>query len=168
MNILFIAPIPPPTTGHSLACELLEHALQKNTINLIKPTFRQGVGSALRIAKVQCSMSFFEVQACGLPVLFEKNEINDMRVAGNNAFTFEPGSIDSFRAKLVWLASQPSGTFQAYSSQAREYVLRHFDFVPIARQYSAVLFEAREKWNQRRIGTTHNPRTLLAAWRFQP
>lgn len=108
----------------------------------------------------QCSMSFFEVQACGLPVLFEKNEINDMRVAGNNAFTFEPGSIDSFRAKLVWLASQPSDTFQAYSSQAREYVLRHFDFVPIARQYSAVLFEAREKWSQRRIGTTHNPRKL--------
>lgn len=108
----------------------------------------------------QCSMSFFEAQACGLPVLFEENEINDMRVSGDNAFTFEPGSIDSFRAKLVWLASQPPDTFQTYSIQAREYVLRHFDFVPIARQYSAVLMEAAQKWNQRRAGTTHAPRTL--------
>jgi glycosyltransferase involved in cell wall biosynthesis len=107
----------------------------------------------------QCSMSFFEVQACGLPVLFEENEINEMRVADDNAFTFKPGSIDSFRGKLVWLASQPSDTFQAYSFRAREYVLRHFDFVPIARQYSAVLVDARVKWNQRRVGTTHNPRT---------
>lgn len=98
----------------------------------------------------QCSMSFFEAQACGLPVLFEANEINDMRVAGDNAFTFEPGSIDSFRAKLAWMASQPSETFQTYSTLAREYVLRHFDFVPIALQYSAVLIEAAEKWDQRR------------------
>lgn len=108
----------------------------------------------------QCSMSFFEAQACGLPVLFEENEINDMRVSGDNAFTFEPGSIDSFRAKLVWLASQPSETIQTYSIQAREYVHRHFDFVPIARQYSAVLMDAAKKWNQRRVGTTHGPRTL--------
>jgi glycosyltransferase involved in cell wall biosynthesis len=106
----------------------------------------------------QCSMSFFEVQACGLPVLFEENEINYMRVAGDNAFTFESGSIESFRAKLLWLASQPSDNFQAYSSQAREYVLRNFDFVPIARQYSAVLIEAREDWSQRRNGTPLNPR----------
>jgi hypothetical protein len=91
-------------------------------------------------------------------VLFERNEINEMRVADDNAFTFEPGTIDSFRAKLVWLASQPLDTFQAYSSQAREYVLRHFDFVPIACQYSVVLAEAAEKWNQQRVGTAHDPR----------
>ncbi|MBU7573899.1 MAG: glycosyltransferase family 4 protein [Hydrogenophaga sp.] len=113
----------------------------------------------LAVFPKQCSMSFFEAQACGLPVLFEENEINNMRAVGDNAFTFQPGSIESFREKLIWLASQPPATFQGYSTQAREYVLRHFDFVPIAQQYSAVLLEAAEKWNNQGVGSTHGPRT---------
>jgi glycosyltransferase involved in cell wall biosynthesis len=94
-------------------------------------------------------MSFFQVQACGLPVLFEENEINNIRVSDGNAFTFPPGSIDSFREKVIWLASQPRSTLTSYSTKSREYALQGFDFVAIAKQYSEVLSVTVEKWNQR-------------------
>ena len=94
----------------------------------------------------QCSMSFFQVQACGLPVLFEENEINNIRVGDGYAFTFPPGSIDSFLEKLIWLASQPRPALTSYSLKAREYALQGYDFVDIAKQYSEVLRVTVEKW----------------------
>ncbi len=98
----------------------------------------------------QCSMTFFQVQACGLPVLFEENEINNIRVSGQNAFTFTPESTENFRQKLVWLASQPPDGFAAYSRAAREYALRGYDFVSIAKQYTDVLRGAVDRWKQLR------------------
>jgi len=109
----------------------------------------------LAVYPKQCSMSFFEAQACGLPVLFEENEINNMRVSKDNAFTFQPGSIDNFREKLIWLASQPPSTFSVYSAQARDYVLRNFDFVPIARQYTQVLIDTAAAWNPKDSQAAH-------------
>ena len=97
----------------------------------------------------QCSMSFFEAQSCGLPVLFEQNEINNMRVRGSNAFTFEPGSVDSLREQISSLASKPASEYQCYAFEARDFVLKNYDFVPIAQQYSDVLREAIETWRQR-------------------
>ena len=94
----------------------------------------------------QCSMSFFQVQACGLPVLFEENEINNIRVSGCNAFTFEPGSIDGFRERLLWLASQPASEHETCSRAARTYSLEGYDFVAIAKQYTEVLRIEAEKW----------------------
>jgi glycosyltransferase involved in cell wall biosynthesis len=97
----------------------------------------------------QCSMSFFQVQACGLPVLFEENEINNIRVSSSNAFTFRPGSIDSFRERLLWLASQSASAHAACSRAAREYALAGYDFVAIAKQYTEVLRIEAEKWKSR-------------------
>lgn len=104
----------------------------------------------LAVFPKQCSMSFFEAQACGLPVLFEENEINNMRVGDGNAFTFEPGSVDSFRERMIWLASQSPSELATYSRMARNYVLNSYDFVPIAQGYTDVLRESIEQWKRRK------------------
>lgn len=56
MKILFIAPIPPPTTGQSLASELLLQSLTRKSnvilIDLSKQTFQQGISSVLRVKEV--------------------------------------------------------------------------------------------------------------------
>lgn len=96
----------------------------------------------------QCSMSFFQVQACGLPVLFEENEINNIRVSGDNAFTFRPGMADSFRAKMVELASRPAAAHESSVQRARVYALEGFDFVAIAKRYTEVCQAEVEKWNR--------------------
>lgn len=56
MKILFIAPLPPPVTGHSLASKVFLDELIKfhqcDVINLSKDGFRQGINSISRIIKV--------------------------------------------------------------------------------------------------------------------
>lgn len=57
LSILFVAPLPPPVTGQSVAAEVLHAKLLSSghrvvTINLSKNTFRQGFGSLGRILEV--------------------------------------------------------------------------------------------------------------------
>lgn len=97
----------------------------------------------------QCSLSFFEAQSCGLPVLFEENEINNQRAPSGNAFLFTPGSVDDFRRKLMWLASLPADRYTEIARSARSYVLHNYDYVPIARRFTAVLQRAVTAWRQK-------------------
>ncbi len=56
MRILFIAPLPPPITGQSVASSAILDQLNKkhdvSVVNFSKGTFRQGVSSILRIIEV--------------------------------------------------------------------------------------------------------------------
>lgn len=96
----------------------------------------------------QCSMSFFEAQSCGLPVLFEDNEINAQRIDAGNAFIFKPEDVADFRSKILEIAALPDDQAAQVRDNARNYVLKHYDYVPIARQFTAVLERAVAAWNQ--------------------
>jgi glycosyltransferase involved in cell wall biosynthesis len=100
----------------------------------------------LAIFAKQCSMSFFELQSCGVPVLFESNEINSGRCFNSNAFCFEPGNMDDFRAKIIELAGTPPEVYRRYRTNARQYILDNFDYVPIAQQFTDVLTRAIAAW----------------------
>lgn len=100
----------------------------------------------LAIFAKQCSMSFFELQSCGVPVLFESNEINSGRCVNSNAFCFEPGNMDDFRAKITELAGTPPEVYRRYRTNARQYILDNFDYVPIAQQFTDVLTRAIAAW----------------------
>ncbi len=56
MKILFIAPLPPPITGHSLAAKVLLDELEKNhtvnTVDLSKNSFKEGIDGFKRILEV--------------------------------------------------------------------------------------------------------------------
>jgi len=60
MNVLFVAPLPEPVTGQSLACQVLfEHLAahdEVQVVNLSKQEFRQGVSSLGRIFQVAGTM----------------------------------------------------------------------------------------------------------------
>lgn len=95
----------------------------------------------------QCSLSFFEAQSCSLPVLFEVNEINSQRADAGNAFTFMPGSSEDFRRHIVRLGELPDDEYAAIRQRARAYVLDRYDYVPIARQFTAVCQRAVDDWH---------------------
>lgn len=97
----------------------------------------------------QCSVSFFEAQACGLPVLFEENEINVQRTAYGNALTFQPGSVEDFRAKLMDLWQMSPEKYSAMGREARRYVADNYNYVPIAQKFTDVLRLAIQKWKKR-------------------
>ena len=56
MKVLFIAPLPPPVTGQSLAAKVFLNELQKchsvDIVNFSKGTFKQGVSSFARVIEV--------------------------------------------------------------------------------------------------------------------
>lgn len=108
----------------------------------------------LAVFPKQCSMTFFEAQSCGLPVLFEENEINDLRATRRNAFTFAEESLEDFRAKLAYLAACSLEEHLEYSRSARDFVLESYNYVPIAQQFTDVLERA---VRQRRTVRTSSP-----------
>ncbi|WP_445767942.1 glycosyltransferase [Rheinheimera sp.] len=100
----------------------------------------------LAVFPKQCSMSFFEAQSCGLPVLFEENEINLQRMEYGSAFLFKPGDINDFREKISELAALPPSRFNQISKNARTFVLEKYNYVPIAAKFTKVLRRAIDQW----------------------
>jgi glycosyltransferase involved in cell wall biosynthesis len=107
----------------------------------------------LAVFPKQCSLSFFEAQSCGVPVLFEGNEINSQRADSENAFIFAPGNVVDFRRKIMWLASLPLNRLSEISANARNYVLRNYDYVPISRRFTDVLQRAVAAWGRKARAT---------------
>lgn len=101
----------------------------------------------------QCSMSFFEAQSCGVPVLFEANEINTQRTESGNAFTFIPEDIKDFRSKIIWLSSISNNQFNEIRKNARDYTLQNYDYIPIAKKFTSVLIRAFESWQKSHLTT---------------
>lgn len=100
----------------------------------------------LAVFAKQCSMSYFELQACGVPILFEENEINNKRCIDNNAFSFKPGDLQDFRRGIAELANTPPEIYQRYRASARRLILQDYDYVPIAQQFTDVLQRAIDAW----------------------
>jgi glycosyltransferase involved in cell wall biosynthesis len=95
----------------------------------------------------QCSMSFFEVQACGLPVLFEENEINSQRAMFNNAITFKSGDINDFRNLIMKFADMPNNDFTEMAKCSRKYVLDNYDYLPIAKRFTEIMIKEKKQFD---------------------
>jgi len=100
----------------------------------------------------QCSLSFFDAHSCGLPVLFEENEINSQRASNSGAVTFSPGNVSDFRRRLMELAALPSADFELMRTNARNFVLKSYNYIPVAEHFNAVLKRAAINWRKHRQG----------------
>lgn len=98
----------------------------------------------------QCSMSFFEAQSCGLPVIFEKNEINCQRIVNENAIIFDAEDAASLRAKMIEMGNLDKDRFMAMSKSAREYVLDSYNFVEVAKRFTNVLEDELKRFREER------------------
>jgi glycosyltransferase involved in cell wall biosynthesis len=97
----------------------------------------------------QCSMSFFEVQSCGVPVLFEENEINCQRCVDENAYLFEPGNAEDLRAKITMLAATDPSDYDRFRANSRQFIVNNFDYIPIAQQFTDILARTIMQWQQK-------------------
>lgn len=86
----------------------------------------------------QCSLSFFEVQSCGLPVVFEENEINSSRI-DDNGFTFIPEDCKDFRDKMMQFVDMDSSKFQYMKNKSRKYILDNYNYLPIAQEFTNIM-----------------------------
>lgn len=87
----------------------------------------------------QCSLSFFDVQACGLPVILEDSQVDIDRVRAGNGFTFTAGDLEDFTRRIRQCIEMPEADYARMKQASRDYVLQNFDYNDIARQYTDVL-----------------------------
>lgn len=113
----------------------------QNYLNL--PQFYQMAD--LSVFPKQCSMSFYDAQSCGLPVVSENNNVNVDRCSHNNGMNFIAGDIDDFRAKIMIFALMDTEEYRMYRTSARLFIESGYDYADIARQYTKYLRIAIEK-----------------------
>ena len=90
----------------------------------------------------QCSLSFYDVQACGVPVIFEDNNINVDRAAHGNAVVFESGDFQDFRNKIAEMCNEPAENLLRMRENSIAYVKASYDYAEIAKRYCYVIESA--------------------------
>ena len=103
----------------------------------------------LSIFPKQCSMSFYDAQACGIPVLSEDNNVNRDRCSHDNGANFEPGSVEDFRKKIMEFAHMDGDVVNRIRSNSRKYIESGFDYENIAREYTKYLEKSIEEQKRR-------------------
>ena len=83
----------------------------------------------------QCSLSFFDVQACGLPVVFEDNNINLERGNNHNALVFPSADATGLRKAIETFIKMRTDEFDVYKSNAIEYVRNNYNYEEKALEY---------------------------------
>lgn len=87
----------------------------------------------------QCSMSFFDAQACGCLSISENNNINIERNSHSNGLCFESGNLESLRSVILRLANMEQRELDGMKANAVSYIKRFFDYEDIARKYTEVI-----------------------------
>lgn len=96
----------------------------------------------LSVFPKQCSMSFYDAQACGLPVVSEANNVNCERCNHQNGDNFIADNVDDFRAKIIRFAAMNKQEYQQYRYNSRAFIENGYDYTKIARQYTDYLIKS--------------------------
>lgn len=82
-----------------------------------------------------CSLSFFDVQACGLPVISEKMEINIERCSHENGLNFETGNVEDCRNQMCVYVNMDKPNFMQIKNNAVNYIHKYYNYKKILKQY---------------------------------
>jgi glycosyltransferase involved in cell wall biosynthesis len=152
-NIKFvvIGNVPNDNYGHEVN-SLLEQS-ENSIIRLGTQTYLDLVNfyqmSDIAIYPRQCSMSYFEAQSSGLPVVLEINEINVSRVDRKKGLLFSEGSIEEFRQAIVDFGNMEYEEFLIYKNNSRANIVSNYNYVPIAKNFSEVMIQSYEVYHSK-------------------
>lgn len=104
----------------------------------------------LSIFPKQCSLSFYDAQACGLPVIAEDNNINIDRLNHNNGLVYNMDDYQDFRNKIIEMAELKTEEYNIVSQNAYEYVKNSYDYKDIAKEYTDILTEEYNRFHKER------------------
>lgn len=93
----------------------------------------------LAVFPKQCSLSFYDVQACGLPVVEEDNNVNKDRLSHNNGLCFREGDVQDFRNKLLKVFNMPEDNFSQMGKSSIQYVNESFSYDKVYKLYEEVI-----------------------------
>lgn len=87
----------------------------------------------------QCSMSFYDAQSCGVPVISEKGNVNEDRNSHGNGLCFECGNAVDFKDKLEQIMNMPEVDYKKMKENSYNFVYEEYSYDFIAQQYTDVL-----------------------------
>lgn len=93
----------------------------------------------------QCSLSFYDAQACGLPVVSEDNNINVDRLQYENGVNFKAENIQDFREKITLYANMDKKQYEEIKENALEFIKDNYDYENIAYEYSEIILKEYER-----------------------
>lgn len=96
----------------------------------------------------QCSLSFYDAQACGLPVLSEDNNINVDRCSHNNGWNFKSGNMKDFRDKIEKIASIDYDRYKEIMDNSYLFVKENYNYETKAREYEEVILKQQKIYQQ--------------------
>lgn len=96
----------------------------------------------------QCSLSFYDAQACGLPVLSEDNNINVDRCSHNNGWNFKSGNMKDFRDKIEKIVSMDYDKYKEIMDNSYSFVKENYNYETKAREYEEVILKQQKIYQQ--------------------
>lgn len=140
--VLVCVGTPPDNEYGEKVCKLLKQS--KNRVIMFPTQKYQELAKFYQMADLsifpkQCSMSFYDAQACGLPVLSEDNNVNSDRCSHHNGFNFKSGDINDFRQKIEMILSIPQKEYTAYRENSKAFIDEGYSYEVIAREYTKYL-----------------------------
>lgn len=93
----------------------------------------------LSVFAKQCSLSFYDAQACGLPVLSEDNNINVDRCSHGNGWNFKAGDKEDFRKKILDIINMDAEAFRTVSKNAYQFIIDNYNYEDKAREYERII-----------------------------
>lgn len=99
----------------------------------------------------QCSLSFYDAQACGLPVISENNNINTERMQMNNGFTFKSGDSDDFKDKILRMINTEEKEYKQMRENALKFVQKNYNYEMIAQRYTDTLINERNRFKKNKL-----------------
>ncbi len=87
----------------------------------------------------QCSLSFYDAQACGLPIISENNNINLDRNSHGNGFCFVEGNVDDFRAKIQKMVELTPEEYAKMKDNSIRFIIENYSYEKKAQEYMDVL-----------------------------
>jgi glycosyltransferase involved in cell wall biosynthesis len=106
----------------------------------------------LSLIPAQCSLNFYDLQACGLPVIAEDNEINAKRTSYGNGWTFRPGDVEDFKARVRGALEMDGAEYKTVSDNALRVIRETYDYQEKAREYEKEILDAIERYRQANAG----------------
>ena len=103
----------------------------------------------LSVFAKQCSLSFYDAQACGLPVLSEDNNINVDRCSHGNGWNFKAGDVGDFREKVEAAANMDLDEYSKVSNCAYRFIIDHYNYEDKAREYEEIILKEYQKHKDR-------------------
>lgn len=98
----------------------------------------------------QCSLSFYDAQGCGLPVISEGNNINIERNSHGNGLCFASDDVKDFRLKIQRVLNMSREDFYCMSSSAYAFITESYNYENKAREYEAIILGEYQRMKKER------------------